>query len=396
MGTVYRALDTRLGRAVAIKVSAQQFSARFEREARAISALNHPNICTLYDVGPNSLIMELVEGETLAQRLVRAGPLTLQEMLGISLQIAEALEAAHRKGIVHRDLKPANVKITPEGRVKVLDFGLAKTICDERVEENGAKSTAAPAFASVTGQVLGTPAYMSPEQARSKDVDTRTDIWAFGCLLYELLAGKRAFRGETSADTIAAILEREPDWQALPPAIPPKIRDLLRQCLDKNAARRLQDIYCARTIIENAAKPRTRAPTWWQGAAITALVVAAILAARFPRGRGPQPEQMIHAVPFTTYPGTQDWPSFSPDGSQVAFAWDGEKQDNFDIYVKRIGPGPPLRLTHDPAAETAPAWSPDGTSIAFLRASRPGKSAVVLLPPQGAPNAWSAKWHCST
>jgi Tol biopolymer transport system component/serine/threonine protein kinase len=383
MGKVYRAIDTRLDRAVAIKVSREQFSARFEREARAISALNHPHICTLYDIGPNYLVMELVEGETLAQRIERTGPLVLEEALEIGLQSAQALEAAHSKGIIHRDLKPANVKLTEEGRVKVLDFGLAKSILSELVGEAVAPSLRLKESGSVAGQVLGTPAYMSPEQARGEDVDTRTDVWAFGCLVYELLTGKPAFRGGTSEETITAILEREPDWLALPSSIPAKVRDLLHRCLEKDSGPRLPEIRIARAAIEDALKAHTRALTWGRAVAIGALMVAAALAVWLVRGRDAQPAQMIHAVPLTTYPGSQDWPSFSPDGNAVAFSWDGTNQDNFDIYVKPIGTGPLARLTHDRAADIAPAWSPDGTSIAFLRASRPGKSAIVLVPPQG-------------
>ena len=385
MGKVYRALDTRLERDVAIKVSTEQFTARLEFEARAISALNHPNICTLYDVGSNFLVMEFVEGETLAQRLDRGGPLPLNETLEIGFRIAKALEAAHRKGIVHRDLKPANVKITPEGEVKVLDFGLAKIVRENRVEENGSRLAAATDLTSVTGQVLGTPAYMSPEQARGNAVDARTDVWAFGCLLYELLTGNPTFHGENGADSITAILEREPDWQALPSWTPTKMRDLLRRCLEKDADGRLQDIRAARTAIENVATPKTHASTWGKAALIGALVVAALLPAWFVRAYGTQLGGMIHAVPLTTYPGTQEWPSFSPDGSEVAFAWDGEKQDNFHIYVKRIGPDPPFQLTHEPANDTAPAWSPDGRAIAFLRASRLGRANIVLIPPSGGP-----------
>ena len=241
------------------------------------------------------------------------------------------------------------------------------------------------ASGSIAGQVLGTPAYMSPEQARGEDVDTRTDVWAFGCLVYELLTGKPAFRGGTCEETITAILEREPDWLVLPASASSKVRDLLQRCLEKDLVRRLPEIHIARAAIEDAAKARTRVLTWGRAVAIGTLVVAAALAVWFMRVRDVQPEQMIRTVPFTTYPGSQDWPSFSPDGTQVAFAWDGENQDNFDIYVKPIGAGPLARLTHDLAADTAPAWSPDGTSIAFLRASRPGKSAVILIPPQGGP-----------
>lgn len=380
MAKVYRAIDTRLDRAVAIKVSGEQFTARFEREARAISALNHPNICTLYDVGQNYLVMELVEGETLAQRIERTGPLPLEEALDIGVQIAQALEAAHSKGIVHRDLKPANVKLTPQGRAKVLDFGLAKSIPSEPAGERVARSPSGTATESQAGQVLGTPGYMSPEQARGHDVDTRTDVWAFGCLLYTLLTGRPAFRGDSTEETITAVLERDPDWLALPPSTPVKVRDLLARCLEKDLTCRPQQIQAARAEIEDAAKTQTRAFTWGWGVGAGALLFASLLALWLLRGRDVQPDQMIQAVPLTTYPGSQDWPSFSPDGNEVAFSWDGKNQDNFDIYVKPIGSGPLRQLTRDAAADTAPAWSPDGKSIAFLRASRPGKNAVILVP----------------
>ena len=383
MGKVYRALDTRLDRAVAIKISAQQFSSRFELEARAIAALNHPNVCTLYDVGPNYLVMELVAGETLAWKTDHSGPLPLQEVLNIGLQVAEAVAAAHSKRIVHRDLKPANVRITPEGRVKVLDFGLAKAMGNEQTEQNTSRLASARVLASATGQVLGTPSYMSPEQAHGNDVGAPTDVWAFGCLMYELLTGKRAFAGETSSEIMAAILTRKPDWQALPPATPAKLRHLLRQCLETDPARRVQDIRTPLAEIEKTLIPRARGLTRGQAAAAGALVIIAGLAAWLLRGVQNSTDRMLQAVPLTSYLGSQDWPTLSPDGSQVAFSWDGERQDNFDIYVKRIGPGPLLRLTHDPAADTAPSWSPDGSSIAFLRASRPGKAAVVLVPPLG-------------
>ena len=385
MGTVYQALDTRLDRAVAIKVSAAQFSERFEREARAISALNHPNICALYDVGADFLVMELVDGETLAQRLVRVGSLPVSEGLSICLQIAEALEEAHRKRIIHRDLKPANVKITPTGRVKVLDFSLAKRVREDRADVVVSALTAATGIETGAGQLLGTPAYMSPEQASGLEVDTRTDVWAFGCLLFELLTGKRAFQGNTAADTVAAILESEPDWQALPVSTPVKIRHLLRQSLEKAAVRRLPDIEAARAVLENVMKPRSRALSLRQLTAISTLLVAALLAAWLRSGRDERTGGMGHAVPLTTYPGSQDWPSFSPDGNEVAFSWDGDGQDNFDIYVKPIGSGHLRRLTHDPAADTAPAWAPDGRSIAFLRASQPGKSEVMFISPEGGP-----------
>src|SRR5438270_448317 len=215
MGEVWRARDTRLGREVAIKVSADQFSDRFEREARAVAALNHPNICVLHDVGPDYLVMELVDGATLAER-IRQGPIPVGEALALARQIAEALDAAHEKGIVHRDLKPANIKIKPDGAVKVLDLGLAKAVSADASAPDLTQSPTITIGGTREGVILGTAAYMSPEQARGQAVDTRTDIWAFGCVLYEMLTGQLTFDGATVSDSIAAILQREPNWRALP------------------------------------------------------------------------------------------------------------------------------------------------------------------------------------
>ena len=262
MGEVYRARDTKLGRDVAIKVVADVFLsdperlARFEREARVLATLNHPHIGAIYGVeeadGVRGLVLELVEGATLAERLA-SGPLPIQEALTVARQIADALEAAHEKGIIHRDLKPANIKITPDGTVKVLDFGLAKVFA---TEESGSDVSQMPTPIAIErtreGVIAGTAAYMSPEQARGKAVDKRTDIWAFGCVLYEMLTARPAFRGETVSDTIAAILEREPDWSALPAQTPPSIRRLLQRCLEKDPKRRLRDIGDARLEIEEA------------------------------------------------------------------------------------------------------------------------------------------------
>src|ERR1700691_592015 len=231
MGEVWKARDTRLNRDVAIKISAQQFSGRFEREAHSIAALNHANICTLHDVGPNYLVMELVDGPTLAERIAE-GPIPLDEALVIAKQIADALEAAHEKGIVHRDLKPANVKIKPDGKVKVLDFGLAKSGGIAEVTSDS------PTVLTVAGMILGTAGYMSPEQAKGKVVDKRADIWAFGVVLYEMLAGKRLFEGDTVSETLAAVLKEQPDLNR----VPAKVRPLLRRCLEKDSTKRLRDI----------------------------------------------------------------------------------------------------------------------------------------------------------
>jgi tetratricopeptide (TPR) repeat protein len=263
MGEVYQAQDTKLRRDVAIKVLPRAFLndperlSRFQREARMLASLNHPNIATIHGLeqsdGVNYLVMELVPGQTLAERL-KTGPMKVEEALKVASQIVEALETAHEKGVIHRDLKPPNVKVTPEGRVKVLDFGLAKASGGpSALDLSQATTLISPA--SEEGRILGTPAYMSPEQARGKPVDKRTDIWAFGCVLYELLTGRQAFRGETLSDTIVAILEREPDWQELPAETPTRIRDLLGRCLLKDSSRRLRDLGEARVVIEAVDDP---------------------------------------------------------------------------------------------------------------------------------------------
>src|SRR6202045_4911564 len=244
MGEVYQAHDTKLGRDVAIKVLPEVFAhdperlSRFQREAKMLAALNHPNIATIYGLeqsnGTSYLVMELVSGETLAERVKREGALPVEEALTICKQIAEALEAAHEKGIIHRDLKPANVKVTPEGKVKVLDFGLAKAFEGDTSTEDMGNSPTLSRAATMQGVILGTAAYMSPEQARGRSVDKRTDIWAFGCVLYEMLSGKQAFPGEDVTDILAAVVRAEPDWNALPVATPQKLHDLLRRCLKKD------------------------------------------------------------------------------------------------------------------------------------------------------------------
>src|SRR6202158_391795 len=240
MGEVYQAHDTKLGRDVAIKdlpanfVNDPERLSRVQREARMLAALNHANIATIYGLeqsgGVTCLVMELVPGETLAER-VKAGPLPVEEALKIAIQIAEALEAAHEKSIIHRDLKPANVKVTPEGKVKVLDFGLAKAYAGDSEMGDPANSPTMTAAATMQGMILGTAAYMSPEQARGKSVDKRTDIWAFGCVLYELLTGKQAFAGDDITEILASVVKTEPDWNRLPANTPPAVRMLLKRCL---------------------------------------------------------------------------------------------------------------------------------------------------------------------
>ena len=283
MGEVYRAHDTALGRDIAIKVLPARFTpdperlARVASEARMLAALNHPHIGAIYGLedvdGTPALVLELVEGETLADRLRRT-PFSTRDALGVARQIADALDAAHQKGIIHRDLKPANVKVTPEGVVKVLDFGLAEAVGSEVVsssDSQGRRTT--PIGAARVGVILGTAAYISPEQIRGLPVDTRADIWSFGCVFYEMLTGRSPFVGETVAETLAAILEREPDWEALPAAVPSSIRELLKGCLQEDVTRRVQDIAEARTTIERA----QRGSNLRRVAAITAAPVLAVL-----------------------------------------------------------------------------------------------------------------------
>ncbi len=265
MGVVYRATDSKLGRQVAIKFLTSRLAqdsdqiSRFRREAQMLAALNHPNIATLYGLEQagetHYLAMEYVPGETLAE-LIDRGPTDLQLAARICCQVAEALETAHRVGMVHRDIKPANIKVTPEGRVKVLDFGLAKIPAGPVATAAAEDASTVTASLTVQGQIIGTPAYMSPEQVRGRPVDHRADIWAFGCVLYELLSSRRAFHSESVPDTLARILEREPDWKALPAATPAPVRDLLKSCLQKDPERRLSSIAPARAILASVKPPR--------------------------------------------------------------------------------------------------------------------------------------------
>jgi Flp pilus assembly protein TadD/TolB-like protein len=328
MGEVYRARDRKLGREVAIKVLPEEYSkdsdlvARFEREARMLASVNHPTIAAIYGAeqdGPTRyIVMELVEGETLAQRLA-SGPLAIPDALRISSQIAEALEVAHEKGVIHRDLKPANIKITPEGKVKVLDFGLAKAMelpfaVDISTSPTLVMSDSRP------GQILGTPEFMSPEQARGKETDRRTDIWAFGCILFEALSGKRAFTGETVPDVVGAILHVDPDWASLPARTPELVRELLRMCLEKDPGRRLRDAGDARLEIESAlagmsgagaATAAGRSGRWKTLAAVAAGAALALVAYLFVRPKilGPSPVSAIRqlaVLPFLNLTNTPE------------------------------------------------------------------------------------------
>ncbi|SPF52821.1 Serine/threonine protein kinase [Candidatus Sulfopaludibacter sp. SbA4] len=380
MGEVYKARDTRLGREVAIKVlpanrvSDPDRKARFIQEARAASSLNHPNIVIIHDIaesgGVDFLVMELIAGKTL-DKLIGPNGLPAGEVLRYALTLADALAKAHAAGIVHCDLKPANVMITHEGVLKVLDFGLAKLAETGGGAEGGATVT-------IERTVLGTIAYMSPEQAEGKPVDARTDIFSFGCVLYEMLTGQRAFTGDTQASTLAEGASRD-------------LTRIIQRCMRRDPARRFQHMVDvkveleelkeesesgARTVATPAARPPRR---WARWAAVVALVLALACVAVWFRLRPESGAAALAPVPLVTDAGIADSPSFSPDGNQVAYSWDGEKQDNHDIYVRLIGSGKPLRLTTDPAPDLLPAWSPDGRAIAFIR----GGSAIYLVSPLG-------------
>jgi serine/threonine-protein kinase len=261
MGEVYQAKDTKLGRDVAIKVLPEEFArdtdrvARFQREAKLLASLNHPNIAAIFGLeesdGTHFLVMELIEGDTLADR-IKSGPIPVEEALKLALQIAEALEAAHEKGVIHRDLKPANIKVTPDGKVKVLDFGLAKAYVGDSENVSPLDSPTLSAAATQQGVILGTAAYMSPEQARGKPVDKRADIWAFGVVLYEMLTGRSAFSGGDQADTLAAVIRSEPEWNSLPTNLHWRLKEVLERCLEKKARDRYSGISDARVDIQKA------------------------------------------------------------------------------------------------------------------------------------------------
>jgi serine/threonine-protein kinase len=424
MGEVYHARDTKLGRDVAIKILPAEFAhdrdrlARFQREARLLATLNHPNIAHIHDIqesnGVQYLVMELVGGTTLADRLKR-GPLGLEEALKLFSQIADGLDGAHQQGVIHRDLKPANIKITDDGKASLLDFGLAKAMEPTSATDHDAVTSPWNERSdgkSREGQILGTPAYMSPEQARGKPVDKRTDIWAFGCCLYETLTGKRPFQGETGSDTLAAILKGEPDWGALPPSIPARLRELLESCLAKDPRDRIRDIGDARhelaRIAENPIDGRSpgasasRSIRRWRFATAGVLVVAIGLGAatwslmRSPglsdRSNHPQgvtvltmslpPESEISGLDSAASSGNlQPRYALSPDGSRLVYV--GGSPGQTRLYLRPMNQSESVPL---PGTEGAayPFFSPDGRSVGFsargkLRRLRLGESQPVDL-----------------
>jgi Tol biopolymer transport system component/predicted Ser/Thr protein kinase len=404
MGVVYEGQDIRLQRPVAIKILAsagavdEERRERFAREARAASALNHPNIITIHDVGSSDgvdfIVMEYVRGTTLERRL-RPDGLPIADVVRYGVQIADALSQAHGAGIVHRDLKPSNIMVTDDGRIKILDFGIAKLLepAESRISDD--RTTRAQTEA---GRILGTAAYMSPEQAEGRVVDARSDIFSFGSILYELATGTRPFAGDSRLKVLTGIVNADPPAPGtLRPSLPADLEKAILRCLRKDPARRYQTMADLKVALEDvdaetAHGTRVSSPhasRAWQrigvaAAVVGSLVAVALLAARWLRS-GPPPAP-LRAVAVTTFTGQEQYPSFSPDGRHLAFSWNGPKQDNFDVYVQLIGAGTPLRLTTDPAPDHNTVWSPDGRWIAFLRGDpQSGRSEVRLVPALGGP-----------
>ena len=402
MGVVYKARDTRLGRFVAVKVLAPGMASdpdrrqRLAREARAASALAHPNVLTVHEIGSEGgvdfIVTEYVPGKTLAQLIPPRG-LPAREALRWAVPIADALAATHAAGVIHRDLKPANVMVTDAGLVKILDFGLARFIDPGPMAEGDDTE----AVLTREGTVFGTCAYMSPEQAEGREVDARSDIFSLGAVLYEMVTGRRAFARDSASATIAAVLRDEPEpAAAVSPGLPPELERVIHRCLRKDPAKRFQSMADLKVALEElreesetsapararAARPRRRAII---GLAAALVLVAAVAGGWLARRPAPEAVEPTRPVPLTSFGGRILWPALSPDGNQVAFAWNGETQASFDLYVKLVGPGSPVRLTTDPGTESSPAWSPDGRQIAFLRQLPTEEWVLAVIPALGGP-----------
>jgi eukaryotic-like serine/threonine-protein kinase len=419
MGEVYRARDTRLKRDVAIKILPDAFAenadrrARFEREARVLASLNHPNIATIHGIedgdGLHALVMELVDGETLADR-VRRGPLPVSEALAMARQIADALDAAHERGIVHRDLKPANIKVASSGRIKVLDFGLAKAAAGESVEADRSRAATVTLVETQAGLIIGTPGYMSPEQMRGEAVDKRSDIWAFGCVLYEMITGSAAFARQTPSETIGAILERDPDWSLVPATTPAALRNLIKHCLVKDARRRLRDIGDARIQIDEMLLepstatagpsvpnvPRHR-PYWLWASGAVAMIALATVGWLLSRGTG---TTLAAPAQFTLSFARQSAdfafstvPAPSPDGRNFVFIGASDK-GTASLWIRPIDSASARKLPGTDGAQT-PIWSPDGRWIAFYADGRLKKVGIEGGQPQtiaAVPGFQDASW----
>jgi len=383
MGEVYRAHDTRLHRDVAIKVSDAQFSERFTREARAIAALNHTNICHLYDVGPNYLVMEFVEGPDLR------GPLDFDDALPIIQQLIDGIEAAHEKNIIHRDLKPANIKITPEGVLKILDFGLAKALAQEGspLPPSGTNPDNSPTLtmgATAVGTILGTASYMAPEQAKGKQADKRSDIWSFGVILYEVLTGKKLFPGETAVEILSGVLNKDPDLSAAPP----RVHKLLRWCLEKDRKQRLASISDARRLLSESEvtdaapqlAPASKSRLGWIMSCVAALAIACAIGVSLVHFRETPPVQQSLRYQITP-PGTTvaQYLALSPDGRYLAFVANNGGPNQ--VWVRALDTLESRALAGSDGA-TYPFWSPDGVYLGFFTEGKLKKIAVAGGPPQ--------------
>lgn len=422
MGEVFRAKDQKLGRDVAIKVLPEEFArdadrvARFQREAKLLASLNHPNIAAIHGLeesgGTNFLVLELVEGETLADQIQR-GPIPIEESLKLALQIAEALEAAHEKGVIHRDLKPANIKVTPDGKVKVLDFGLAKAFAGEQAELNLTNSPTRSDMATQQGMILGTAAYMSPEQARGKAVDKRTDIWAFGCVLYEMLSGKAAFQGEDVTEIIAAVVKGGVNQDLLPANLHPRVREVLTRCLQKDMKKRYHDIADVRYEIEQAladpsgvlvqpatamqprAKLRLILP-WVAAAIVLSLIVGGVTVWKLKPTPPPEPRQVTR---FEHYPAEDQqlinsaWPilAVSPNGRQFVY------RTSKGLCLRSLDELDTRLISSTAESPLSPFFSPDGRWVGYLSLANRKLKKVAIS--GGAPvvlcdvgNVLSASW----
>jgi serine/threonine protein kinase/Tol biopolymer transport system component len=411
MGVVYRARDTKLNRDVALKVLPDLFAgdadrlARFTREAQTLASLNHPNIAHIHGLeesgGVRALVMELVEGEDLSQRVAR-GAIPVDEALPIAKQIADALEAAHQQGIIHRDLKPANIKVRPDGTVKVLDFGLAKALAPEQDPASGTHPSQSPTITSPAmltglGIVLGTAAYMAPEQAKGREADKRSDIWAFGCVLYEMLTGRRPFDGEDMTDVLGAVVRLEPAWEALPSDLPAPVRTLLRQCLVKDRRRRVGDIAAVLFVLDHQASPATTAPVaprsnriaWLVAAlSIITLIATAVVSLRIFRSGTlasdpvqftiAPPEKTVFGGPASGGTGRAAQLAISPDGRNIVFV--AGAQSAFQIWLRPLASAEarPIQGTEGGAF---PFWSPDSQFVAFFAGGKLKKVAIAGGPP---------------
>jgi Tol biopolymer transport system component/serine/threonine protein kinase len=404
MGSVWKAQDSHLDRFVALKLlpverlSDDVRKRRFIQEAKAASALNHPNIITVFDVadaeGIPFIVMEYVQGKTLDQVIGRKG-LKLSTALKYAVQIADALARAHSAGIIHRDLKPSNVMVTEAGLVKVLDFGLAKLTEPAHLDEDTSTRTLLAKDERLTeeGIIVGTVAYMSPEQAEGKTVDARSDMFSFGSVMYEMLAGRRAFQGDAKVSTLAAILSSEPPpLHEIREDLPLEVERIVTRCVRKDLDRRIQSMRDLKLALEElqeqsesgsliaapARKP-VSGRRWLVAGLIGGLAIAALPWFAMTSGK---PAANGRTIPVTSYPGLESQPALSPDGKQVAFVWDGGKQRQSDIYVKLVDAGTPLRLTNRTGLHTGPAWSPDGRYIAYVR-QLSAESGIFLVPALG-------------